>query len=76
MTAGGSPRLKSHVRTAVLGDTTLRSSMAETSLGALPAGGKKGDMVMWSITFFFFVNFFIYTETTSDNLVFIVAPVQ
>ena len=23
-----------------------------------------------------FLNFFIYTETTSDNLVFIVAPVQ
>ena len=26
--------------------------------------------------FFFLSNFFIYTETTSDNLVFVVAPVQ
>ena len=26
--------------------------------------------------FCFFLNFFTYTETTSDNLVFIVAPVQ
>ena len=27
-------------------------------------------------TFFIFFNFFIYTETTSDNMVFIVAPVR
>ena len=33
---------------------------------------KANDLVF----FFFFFNFFIYTETTSDNLVFIVAPVQ